>query len=99
MNASKGPNSSSETPAQNYAGSPDITRRKFLAASAAAALGFTIVRPELVGGAEANSKINLGVVGCGGRGGWIADLFAKNGNYNVVAVADYLQERVDSVGQ
>src|SRR6516225_2116732 len=99
MNASKRPKSSSETPTASYAGSPDITRRKFLAASGAAALGFTIVRPELVGGAEANSKINLGLVGCGGRGGWIADLFAKNGNYNVVALADYFQDRVDGVGQ
>ena len=99
MNASKRPNSSSETSETPWAGSPDITRRKFLAASGAAAIGFTIVKPGLVGGAEANSKINLGVVGCGGRGGWIADLFAKNGNYNVVALADYFQDRVDAVGQ
>src|SRR6266853_3432493 len=79
-------------------GSPDITRRKFLAGAGAAAVGFTILRPELVGAAEANSKVNIGVVGCGGRGGWIAELFAKNGNYNVVALADYFQDRVDSVG-
>lgn len=79
-------------------GSPDITRRKFLAGAGAAALGFTILKPELVGGAEANSKVNIGVMGCGGRGAWIAELFAKNGNYNVVAVADYFQDRVDGIG-
>jgi myo-inositol 2-dehydrogenase/D-chiro-inositol 1-dehydrogenase len=77
-------------------GSPDITRRKFLAGAGAAALGFTILKPELVRGADANSKINLGVIGCGGRGAWIADLFAKNGNYNIVALADYFQDRVDA---
>lgn len=81
----------------NY-GSPDITRRKFLAGAGTAALGFSILNPELVAGSEANSKINLGVIGCGGRGAWIADLFAKNGNYNVVALADYFQDRVDAAG-
>src|SRR5436190_10609446 len=80
-------------------GSLDINRRKFLAGAGTATLGFTILKPELVGGAEANAKINLGLVGCGGRGGWIAELFAKNGKYNVVALADYFQDRVDKVGE
>ena len=79
-------------------GSLDITRRKFLQGTATAALGFTILRPALVSSAEANSKLNVGVIGCGGRGAWIAELFAKNGNFNVVAVADYFQDRVDGVG-
>ncbi len=85
-------------PTHSTHGSPDITRRKFLAGTGAAALGFTILKPELLRGAEANSKINVGVIGCGGRGAWIADLFAKNGNYNVVALADYFQDRVDAAG-
>lgn len=79
-------------------GSLDITRRKFLASTGAAALGFTLLKPELVHGAAANSKIDIGVIGCGGRGAWMAELFAKNGNYNVVAVADYFQDRVDGIG-
>ena len=93
MNLPNAPIPQSQTLAQ---GSPDITRRKFLAGAGTAALGFTILKPELVRGADANSKINLGVIGCGGRGAWIADLFAKNGNYNVVALADYFPDRVDS---
>jgi hypothetical protein len=80
-------------------GSPDITRRKFLASAGAAAVGLTILKPELVGGAEANSKLDLGVIGCGGRGAWIAELFAKNGHYNLVALADYFQDRVDATGE
>jgi predicted dehydrogenase len=75
-----------------------MTRRKFLAGAGAAAVGFTIIKPGLVGAAEANSKVNVGVIGCGGRGEWIAGLFAKNGNFNVVAVADYFQDRVDATG-
>jgi myo-inositol 2-dehydrogenase / D-chiro-inositol 1-dehydrogenase len=79
-------------PGQTY------TRRQFIAGTSAAALGFTVLKPELVGGAEANSKIDIGLIGCGGRGKWIADLFLKNGNYNLVAVADYFQDRVDEAG-
>ena len=59
-------------------------------------MGLAFIKPALVGAAEANSKIDIGVVGCGGRGAWIAELFAKNGNYNVVALADYFQDRVDA---
>jgi len=79
-------------------GSPDITRRRFLAGAGAAAVGFTVLKPELLGAADANSKVDIGVIGCGGRGAWIADLLAKNGHYNVVAVADYFQDRVDAAG-
>ncbi len=89
----------SKTPAFPIPDSPDITRRKFLASVGAAAVGVTILQPELVRGADANSRINLGVIGCGGRGSWIADLFARNGNYNVVALADYFQDRVDATGE
>lgn len=72
-------------------------RRGFLAGTAATA--FTILKPELVQGAAANSKIELGLIGCGGRGGWIADLFAKHGGYKFVACADYYQDRVDALGE
>ena len=43
-------------------------------------------------------KIKLGVVGCGGRGKFVADLFAKHGGYEIVAAADYFQDRVDAFG-
>jgi predicted dehydrogenase len=79
-------------------GSPDVTRRKFLASAGAAAVGLTILKPGLVAGAEANSKVDIGVIGCGGRGAWIAELLAKNGHYNVVGLADYFQDRVDEAG-
>src|SRR5512140_1922562 len=69
-----------------------ITRRRFIAGTGATVLAATVLRPELVRGAEANSKIDIGLIGCGGRGKWIADLFNKNGGYNIVAVADYFAD-------
>jgi len=73
-----------------------LGRRGFLAGTAAATL--TVIQPQLVGGTQANSKIRLGLVGCGGRGNWIADLFVQHGGYEFVAGSDYFQDRVDNFG-
>jgi len=89
------------TTAQQEHGTKDfnpITRRRFLAGTGASFLAFTIVKPELARAAEANSKINIGLIGCGNRGKWIAGLFKKHGGFNLVAVADYFQDHVDAVG-
>jgi len=58
-----------------------------------------MVGPGLIRGAAANEKLGLGVIGCGGRGTWIADLFQKHGGYKVVAAADYFRDRVDAFGE
>jgi myo-inositol 2-dehydrogenase/D-chiro-inositol 1-dehydrogenase len=90
-----------QTPSLTAPKSPlaGLSRRQFVATTSAGMIGATLLRPGLVGGAEANSKINIGLIGCGGRGKWIADLFVKNGAYNVAAVSDYFQDRVDEAGQ
>jgi predicted dehydrogenase len=75
-----------------------ITRRRFIAGTGASVLAFTVLKPGLVRAAEANSKIDIGLIGCGGRGKWIADLFMRNGGYNLVAVADYFQDHADEAG-
>lgn len=80
-------------------GSLDITRRRFLAGAGAAAAGLTLLKPGLLRSAEANSRVDIGIIGCGGRGVWIADLFARSGKFNVVAVADYFQDRLDPIGE
>jgi myo-inositol 2-dehydrogenase/D-chiro-inositol 1-dehydrogenase len=75
------------------AGRP-TSRRGFL--TTAALVGAPLLASRRAAfGSEASSRINLGLVGCGGRGTWIADLFAKHGGYQVVAAADYFQDRVD----
>jgi myo-inositol 2-dehydrogenase/D-chiro-inositol 1-dehydrogenase len=75
-----------------------INRRQFIAGTGAVALPFTVIKPEQVRGSQANSKIALGIIGCGGRGTWIAGLFQKHGGYQITAAADYFQDRVDALG-
>jgi predicted dehydrogenase len=87
----------SENLSQPIASSP-LTRRRFLAGTSASVIGFTVLKPELVRSAEANSKINIGLIGCGNRGKWIANLFQKHGGYNFVALADYFDDRLNEVG-
>jgi predicted dehydrogenase len=75
-----------------------LDRRGFLAAGAGAA-GLSIVAPRHVRGSQANSKIELGIIGCGNRGGWIGRLFVEHGGYQIVAAADYFRDRVDQFGE
>jgi predicted dehydrogenase len=77
----------------------DISRRKFLAGASAAAAGLLVVEPRQVSAAAANSKITLGLIGCGGRGNWIAELFQKHGGYQFVATADYFPDRAAAAAQ
>ena len=72
-----------------------INRRQFIVGAGAAALSFAVIKPALVRGAEANSKISMGIIGCGGRGTWIAKLFRDHGGYNIIAAADYFQGQLD----
>lgn len=72
-------------------------RRRFLESSAALA-GAAVLSPDRIFGSQANSRIKLGIIGCGGRGRWIANLFHRHGGYEIHAVADYFQEAADSCG-
>jgi len=74
-----------------------ISRRDFIAG--ATAMSFAVMKPSLIRGTEANSKIKLGMIGCGMRGKWIADLFVKHGGYEIVGAVDYFQDRVDEFGE
>jgi len=79
-----------------------LTRRRFLAGAVAggalAAAAPAVLAAETPAPATPPAfprKIKLGVVGCGGRGAWIAGLFKKHGGYDIHAVADYF----DAVAQ
>jgi hypothetical protein len=71
-----------------------VSRRQFIAGTVAV----TAAGPFLATSVEAQDqrsapaaiarKVKLGVVGLGGRGHWIAGLFAKHGGYDMHAVAD-----------
>jgi predicted dehydrogenase len=75
-----------------------MTRREFCGRTGAAALSFSILSPAAVRGSQANSRLRLGMIGCGGRGTWIADLFRKHGGYEVAAAADYFPDRAERFG-
>jgi predicted dehydrogenase len=77
---------------------PGTSRREFLTTTAAAIGAPLLVSPQAAFGSQANSRLTLGAIGCGGRGKWIADLFQKHGGYEITAAADYFQDRVDELG-
>jgi predicted dehydrogenase len=75
-----------------------LSRRRFIKTTGTAVASFTVLRPEFVRGTQANSKIKLGVIGCGGRGVWITGLFAVHGGYEIFAGSDYFADRVEVLG-
>ncbi|MEO7650276.1 MAG: Gfo/Idh/MocA family oxidoreductase, partial [Bryobacteraceae bacterium] len=73
------------------------SRRDFFKGSGvagAAALGFSIVKPQSVRGTPANSALTVGLVGCGRRGTHVAGLFAKNEFAKVAAVCDIYEDQI-----
>ncbi len=78
-----------------------LSRRGFVGGAVVAAAAWAAPNVSLVraaGPAPAARKIKLGVVGCGGRGAWIANLFRQHGGYEMHAVADYFPEVAESAG-
>jgi myo-inositol 2-dehydrogenase / D-chiro-inositol 1-dehydrogenase len=69
-------------------------RRSFLASSAAAS-GILILKPETVFGTQANSAVEVGIIGCGGRGNYIGNFFVEHAGARVVALADAFRDRLE----
>ena len=62
----------------------------------AAATGLLLLRPETVFGSQANSAVEVGIIGCGGRGNWIGAFFPEFAGARIVALADVIRDRLDS---
>ncbi len=75
-----------------------LGRRQFFTGIGGAAVSFSMMNARLARGSQANSNISLGVIGCGSRGTWLADLFRKHGGYEVTAAHDYFPDRVNTFG-
>jgi myo-inositol 2-dehydrogenase/D-chiro-inositol 1-dehydrogenase len=75
-----------------------LSRRRFLGGIAATG-ALTALRADLVRGTTRNSQMTIGVIGCGGRGRFIANLLARHGGYAISSTADYFPERAAAVGQ
>jgi len=71
------------------------TRRQFLSGAAAAAGAFTIVAPQSVRGSQANSKIAVGLIGCGGRGSYDASIVQADPRATVMALCDKFPDQFD----
>ncbi len=72
-------------------------RRTFMAGLGAA--GLAITTPSMARSYQANAKLDIGLIGCGGRGNWLTKLFLDSGKYRFVACADYYEERADATGE
>ena len=60
------------------------------------AAGLLILKPETVFGSQANSAVEVGLIGCGGRGNWIGRFFPEYTGARIVALADVIQTHLDS---
>jgi predicted dehydrogenase len=70
-----------------------VERRNFVKAAAG---GLLILSPRTAFGYQANSTVEIGLVGCGGRGNWISPFFSEYAGARLVAVADVLKANLDS---
>ncbi len=73
-----------------------ITRRSYLKSTAAAAAGLTILPAGLARGYAANEKINIGIIGAGGRGG--SNLKGVSGE-NIAALCDIDRQRLEAAAR
>lgn len=85
------------TPAANSA--QDVSRRNFMTGSAqtaaATAVGLQIVRPETLKG-QANEKLTIGIVGCGGRGTrGVAEAIRGNPSYELAVMGDLFEDQLE----
>jgi predicted dehydrogenase len=70
-------------------------RREFVKASAAAAAGFVIVKPESVYGTPANDAIAVGIIGSGGRGSGVGrDMIGVGAR--IVALHDLFDDKLQA---
>jgi predicted dehydrogenase len=67
-------------------------RRQFLAHAGA---GLLILKPQTVFGTQANSAVEIGLIGCGSRGNMIGAMFRELTGARVVALHDVYQDRLE----
>jgi myo-inositol 2-dehydrogenase/D-chiro-inositol 1-dehydrogenase len=69
----------------------DEKRREFLGKA-----GLLLVSSQTAFGYQANSTVELGLVGCGSRGNWITPLFQEFTGARLVAVADVVKDKLNA---
>jgi myo-inositol 2-dehydrogenase / D-chiro-inositol 1-dehydrogenase len=62
-------------------------------------IGMTAVAANGLAQEKTPAKVKIGIIGCGNRGAFIADLLQEHGGYQITALGDYFKEQVDALGQ
>ena len=75
-----------------------MNRRRLIKNTTFAAAGATFAGPLRAAGTGTPKKLRVGLIGCGGRGNFIAGLMTAHGGYEIVAGADYFQDKLDAFG-
>lgn len=75
---------------------PEISRRQFVAHAGAGLATLCTTSLAVAQGSAANSRVRLGLIGCGQRGLWLAGHFIAHGGYEIAAVADYFPARTEA---
>ena len=70
-----------------------MERRTFIKNSVLLSAGSLIV-PHIVKGKLSTSNVQLGIIGCGGRGTAVISSMSKNANVNIIAMADIFEDRL-----
>lgn len=78
---------------------PTIHRRRLLKNTSIAAAGAALAPSLRAASGGVAKKLRVGMVGCGSRGNFIAGLMAGHGGYEIVAGADYFQDKLDGFGK
>lgn len=76
-----------------------LGRRDFMKSSAALTGGVLLVKPETAFGTAANSTLNIALLGCGGRGGGVAEDFVNHTSSQVTVLGDLFRDRLDRTEQ
>lgn len=75
-----------------------MNRRNFLK-KAGLFSGVVALPSAHIAGSQVNSKIALGLVGCGGRGIWLSKIYEQKTNSKIVAVQDLFSDRIGNAAK
>lgn len=86
-----------------HSSSAGISRRRFLGSALASAavggLATTRSVAQDTPASQAGRIVKLGLIGCGGRGAWLGEMFKNHGGFVIHATADYAREQADAAGE
>jgi myo-inositol 2-dehydrogenase / D-chiro-inositol 1-dehydrogenase len=76
---------------------PDPSRRRFLVNAGVGLAAVSTLSRATAQGSVANSRIRIGIIGCGGRGAWLVNLLKEHGGFEIAGAADYFGEKAIGV--